>query len=1124
MNTVEQAIAALEKQRQMLGDAVVNTAVEALRLRLVNGHHHRVPGSALHGERRHVTVMFADISGFTALSEKLDPEEVRSLINACFERLGAAIDRYHGTIDKFIGDEIMALFGAPLAHENDPERALRAALDMMTALDAFNHENAHQLPQPLALHFGINTGLVIAGGIGTARRQDYSVMGDTVNLAARLEDLSEAGQILVGQTTYRLTAPLFDFEPLPPVRVKGKQQPVQVYRLLKAKTGSGGQIRGIEGLWSPLVGRKAELATLQHAFKKFFGGQGSIISVVGEAGLGKSRLIHEARTLFHNQESGVRWAAGRALSHADSAGYLVARHTLQNLLGLTPDTPPAEAAIRLHTELEQLLPEQKAEQFPYLAHLLDLQLSEAEQARIKYLDGPALHRHVSQAARALISAAARRQPLVLVWEDLHWADPSSLELLRALLPLASDCSLLLVLIYRQPIKDSKIWSFYQLVHHELGGSHIKIQLPPLTDDESAELLDNLLGRQALPEDIRQQIVTKAEGNPFYLEEVIRSLIDSGALIRSANGQTWQTTAQLSQIKLPNTLQGVIMARIDRLEPQAKRILQIAAVIGRTFSADVLALVADRLNLLSGPNSHLELQQILEQLETLDLISRKTTAPTPQYVFKHVFTQESVVESLLRSDRRNLHRHVGEAQETLKAGELTGGDTALMLAYHFEEAQDKPRALNYLQMAAAQAAANFANREAAALYRRALALLDRTDHTKRWDILFWLEQILDRQADRAAQADSLIQMQTTAELLADSRRLAVTHNRRAAYFDKISEYRAAAEAAEAGLRAARAAADEHSQAQSLNLLALAAWRRFDYRQVQSWAEQSLDALKVIGDPAVRVTSLFHLSKAGYRLGQYDLALRYARAAQELTRNTGNRDGEAVSHMILGWIYQRLGDYDRAEQHYSAKLQLRQTIGDRYGEATALSHLGWLAADRHDPQQGLDYCRRALDISKTIGDRENEGYALGGMGLNFEQLGRHADAAGNYRAAHAIHTEIGAVTLAVFDQAGLARIAWQQHQPDEARRHIQPVVNWVLAGNAQKFWDPWIIYHSGYQVLTALGQTDTARTILTEAHRLLHQRAAEISDSGLRRCFLTNVETNRQLEQAWQSLQPEGAHED
>jgi tetratricopeptide (TPR) repeat protein len=387
------------------------------------------------------------------------------------------------------------------------------------------------------------------------------------------------------------------------------------------------------------------------------------------------------------------------------------------------------------------------------------------------------------------------------------------------------------------------------------------------------------------------------------------------------------------------------------------------------------------------------------------------------------------------------------------------------------------------------------------------------NVERWKLLAGRERILNRLGERQQQAVTLTIMQTLSALLKDDERLAITHNRRSHYFDRISEYHAAIEAAEAGLRAARRAGNRHLEAESLNLLALAAWRRFDYPEVQRWANQSLRALMVVGDPTTRITSLFHLGRASYRLGQYDVALEYIKAAQDLARDVGNRDEEATSHLILGWIYQRLGDYEQAQEQFQSKLELRQLIGHRYGESTALSHLGWLASDQKQPEAGLDYCRQALDISRAIGDRENEAYALSGLALNHEQMGDLDEAQANYEAALSIQREIGATTMVVFGQAGLARLALARQDLTQAGQQIGPVLAWIEAGNAQKFWDPWRIYLSTYRVLAALEETTAARSILQEAHVVLQQRAGEISQEGLRACFLERVEVNREIEQAW-----------
>jgi class 3 adenylate cyclase len=367
---LEAAIAGLEAQRALLGEAVIEAALAPLRQQLAAlkgtaAAEPAAPGLIFAGERKPVTIVFADISGFTAMSEKMDPEQVRSLMNNCFDDLVPAIHKYGGTVDKFIGDEIMALFGAPAAHENDPERALRAALEMLTRLEDFNAR--HQTS--LSLHFGINTGLVIAGGIGSQDQQQYSVMGDAVNLASRLEDASERGEIFVGPDTHRLAAALFEFQALTPIRLKGKAELVPVYKLVGVKAQPG-RTRGLVGLESPMVGRALELQKLAEVSAAVSQGLGRAVVVVGEPGLGKSRLAAEWKAAA----PGLRWAEGRCVSYGQGLAYHLLADVLQNMAGLpygVDEQALREGLLRL---VSQELGAGVMEVYPYLAHMLALRL------------------------------------------------------------------------------------------------------------------------------------------------------------------------------------------------------------------------------------------------------------------------------------------------------------------------------------------------------------------------------------------------------------------------------------------------------------------------------------------------------------------------------------------------------------------------------------------------------------------------------------------------------------------------------------------------------------------------------------------------------------------------------
>jgi len=594
---LEAALIGLEGQRAILGDAVVDLALSPLRAQLAElrkpttGLLAPLPsssGASFEGERKQVTVMFADISGFTAMSEKMDPEQVRSLMNACFDFLVPAIRSYAGSVDKFIGDEIMALFGAPQAHENDPERALRAALDMMKLLEEFNLQHNTEL----GLHFGINTGTVIAGGIGSQQQQQYSVMGDAVNLASRLEDASDRGEIFVGPDTYRLTAPLFDFEVLMPIAVKGKSEPVSVYRLLGAKVQPG-SIRGLSssGIESAMVGRDSELAALQQATSQVVQRIGRVAAIIGEPGLGKSRLITEWKlATIGATVSPVRWAEGHCLSYGQGLAYHLLIDLLHSLISIPPastETETDEALVKLTGEL---FGESALEVYPYLAHLLSLPLAGAALERVTILDPQALQSQYLAALRQLLQTLADRRPLVLIFDDIHWADPSSTELLVKLLSLVEEAPILFCFVTR-PDQDVPGWHLIRTARETFGSALVELNLHPLTEVDSRLLVSNLLEIESLPERIRTVILQKAEGNPFFVEEVIRMLIDRGAILKQ-DGH-WAAGKELETIEIPDNLQGLLLARIDRLPEDVKRTLRVASVIGRQFSVRVLQEVLAR---------------------------------------------------------------------------------------------------------------------------------------------------------------------------------------------------------------------------------------------------------------------------------------------------------------------------------------------------------------------------------------------------------------------------------------------------------------------------------------------------------------------------------------------------
>ena len=670
---------------------------------------------ASQADRRLVTILFADISGFTSLSEKLDPEAVHDLVTACFDRLVPCIQSYDGTIDKFIGDEVMALFGAPVAHENDPERALRATLEMRDALAGFNQQHG----VGLGVHFGVNTGLVYAGGVGGGNRQDYSVMGDAVNVAARLKGAAKSGEILVGADTYRQTAHLFDFQTAEALGLKGKAEPVAVCRLLSARAAVPTTGRPSRGLSSPLVGREEEMAAFGDRLTRLRAGEGGILIVTAEAGMGKSRLVAEVRS--RAQKQGLSWLEGRTLSFGRTISYWPLLEIIQQDAGIDTSETEKERWAKLSARLTGLFKEQAAEILPYLATLLSLPVPENLAPKVRYLDGEAMGRQIYRATRLYFGRLAQERPIVVVFEDVHWLDGSSAALLEHLLPLTKESPILFWFVSR-PEAESVLTRLQELSRSEYSERLTEITVEPLSPEESARLACNLVNLDDLPPRLRESIVGKAEGNPFYVEEVVRSLIDQGGVVPDPAAGRYRVTEKAAHIPIPDTLHGVIIARIDRLDEDLKQVLRLASVIGRTFVYRVLESIAE---------AERELDRSLADLEGRELIREKGRTPELEYIFKHALVQEATYESILLQRRKELHRKVALAIETLFAEGLE--EFYSLLAYHYSKAEDWERAQAYLFKAGDQAGAIAADAEALAHYEEAVEAYAKVFGDK-WDPL------------------------------------------------------------------------------------------------------------------------------------------------------------------------------------------------------------------------------------------------------------------------------------------------------------------------------------------------------------------------------------------------------
>ncbi|HUJ69906.1 MAG TPA: AAA family ATPase [Syntrophorhabdales bacterium] len=666
------------------------------------------------GERKQVTVLFSDLSGYSALSERLDPEEMREITGRIFGDVARVVSQYDGFIEKYIGDVIMALFGVPKSHEDDHIRALKAAREIHEIASAVGEEYIEKIGVGLSFHTGITTGLVVTGEVNL-EKGTHGLTGDTINIASRLCSLARPGEILVGESTCLKSAGTFSFAKLDPVFVKGKAGAVIPYRLIEEREKASRGLAGL-GLASPLVGRTAEIAAIKASLNRLLDGQGSILFLTGEAGLGKSRLMAEIRNAFAHE--GLLWLEGKTLSYGQKMSYWPFREILWLFTGITEDDNEVEAWEKFEAKIVAQFPVDSGEVLPYLASLIGLEVRGDFSKSLRHLDGESMGRQIYLASRRFFERLARK-PLVLVFEDLHWADESTVLLIEHLFPLVNRVPLLICGLSRpETIAPAARLRNTALKDH--GRRYTEIRLNPLSPAECTDLMDNLLHIENLSSRTRQLILHKADGNPFFVEEIMRTFVYSGA-VRYENGR-WKATSQIETMTIPDTIQGVITARIDLLDDELKNVLKAASVIGRTFLYRLLKGVIERSKELDGS---------LAFLRVTELIRERQRIPELEYMFNHALVQESTYESILLKKRHELHARVASAIESIFSERLD--EFVSVLAYHYAKAEQWEKAQEYLFRAGDQAGRIAADAEALTHYRQALETYARVFGDK-WDPL------------------------------------------------------------------------------------------------------------------------------------------------------------------------------------------------------------------------------------------------------------------------------------------------------------------------------------------------------------------------------------------------------
>lgn len=921
------------------------------------------------GERRIVTVLFCDVKGSTSLAEMLDPEEWAEIMNGAFKYLIAPVYRFEGTVARLMGDAILAFFGAPIAHEDDPQRAVLAGLEIVEAIQQYRQEVKGKYGLDLNVRIGINTGLVVVGEVGSDLRVEYTAMGDAVNVASRMEQTAEPGTVQITGNTHKSVTNLFEFEPVGEIEVKGKSEPVAAYRVLRQKPDAV-PTRGIEGLRSPLVGRERELALLRSRLEDLLAGRGQIVSVLGEAGLGKSRLMAELRkamldgttdggrrTTEELSDAAVRrppsvvWLEGRSLSYETNTPYAPFIDLLDACLGqpLRGEESGDERYGKIKERVESVMEGHGEEIAPFLATLLGIEVPGEDAQRVKYIEPPALRGRIFGAVAAFFEALAGTTPTVLVFEDLHWVDSTSLELIEQLLPVTDRAPLMIIAIFR-PHSQERSWRMHELAMREYPHRYTQVPLEPLDEASSRELVANLLEIEDLPEKVRTLILKKAEGNPFFVEEVIRSLLDARLVIR--DDSHWRATREIETIAVPDTLAGVITARLDRLDEESKYTAQTASVIGRDFGYDVLHDVYDWPQALDGA---------LSTLQRRELVREKSRIPRRVYLFKHVLTQETVYGSLLLSKRRELHRRVADCLERVEAERVND------IARHLLEAREEERALPYLVQAGKRASHSGAREEAINLYKRAVEIAQTVENLPlAREAYEGLGKALEFAMDVPGAVENYHQMLHYAQDRGD-KPMEVSALNKVSYVSALmmGQFPEAERHLVDAEQLARESDDYSGLAELYTLKCMMCTATADFDNADRYLGEAAELGRKLDHKETTAFGLAHKANTQTHMAQFEKAWQTTQEALRVAEEIGNLEHKAeVLVYAIPFYHMHRGDMEAARQAAQEGYEIATQIGSWYSPPIGAYMLGSLAALRGEYEEAMRWYGRALDAARPI----------------------------------------------------------------------------------------------------------------------------------------------------------------
>ena len=893
--------------------------------------------STIEGERKLVTVLFADVANFTSLSEKLDPEEVHQIMDGCFKILMDEIHQYEGTINQFTGDGVMALFGAPIAHEDHAQRACFASLSIQKAIEKYSEKLKNEGNIDFKMRIGLNSGPVIVGSIGDDLRMDYTAVGDTVNLASRMESQASPGSALVSANTYKIAHDFFEFQSIGKIDVKGKKDPQEAFELIKKGDVDSRIGASVAKGLTKFIGRKNSIAGLMEAYEKVQSGSGQVVGIVGEAGIGKSRLILEFRKKLPINETA--WLEGRCIHYGGSMAYLPILEILRSYFDINEGDREFIIKKKLDDRILTLDERLKNTLSPF-QELLSVKVDNEAYLQLE----PTVKKlRKFEAIRDLLIRESENQALVIVVDDLHWMDKTSEDFIKYLIDSLPHSRILLLLLYRPEYT------------HQWGSKsyYTKIGLDQLSTTSGAELVQAILENgEAVPE-LRDLVLSKAGGNPLFVEEIAHSLIENGFIVKK--NQAYVLTKKASEIEVPDTIAGIISARLDRVEENLKRIMQVASVIGREFAFRILQSI-------TGMKE--DLKSCLLNLQGLEFIYEKQLFPELEYIFKHALTQEVAYGSLLLKRKKEIHEKIGHVIEELYAERLE--EYYDVLAYHYERSDNKEKAFVYLDLANRKAFNASAMEDAKGYFYKAMEILDTMP-----DITANQERRISLLVNQMFVFEQLFQLPDYHDLLTRFEPLVAEINDiglAGGIYTRIGtcelyfgSFDKAIQTETKAIKLCEASGNTEYAGNAFNILRLSHLFKGDYDPVFALKKDALRVMSEHFNLLVYVRSFTATSMAYLLCGHWNKAVAEGQHALKVAQEYSDDGQISYAAFVISYVYRLKGDTRRAIEYGELSVKKAPTPAYKAWAQCALAQ-AWCRAGQ--PYKGIEILDTYIKIFKTV----------------------------------------------------------------------------------------------------------------------------------------------------------------